>query len=327
MRAIVCSQPDPTLATTRLTTAEVPTPAADEVRVAVHAASLNPVDWKLATGDAPWWEGPHIAGLDGAGVVDAVGSEVHDWQVGDRVVWHADLQRDGVLADYALAPRHVLAAVPEGVGFAEAAALPCAGLTAYQALIRKARIEPGDNVLVQGASGGVGGFGVQIAREFGATVLALTRPEHAERVRALGADHVLDRRDPELPLRVRELTGGYGADAMLEVVNPGDARTSLDLVRYNGHLLCVDPLPDLGEVPSYTYAVSLHEIAVGGAYAAGHRPTQEDFPVMLGHLLDLLAAGRLDPMIERTVGLEEAPAALGALREGTYAGKTVVSVR
>lgn len=326
MRAILCTRPQDDMATTGLAEVPVPEPGPGEVRVRVMAASLNPVDWKLCAGVAPWWSEPHVVGLDAAGVIDGLGEGVTGWAVGDRVVWHGNLRRQGVFADYATTVAHVLTRVPDAVAFAAAAALPCAGLTAWQALVRKIRLAAGQTIVVQGASGGVGGFAVQIAHRIGARVIALARPEKAARVRALGADVVLDHRAPDLPAQVRAANGGLGADAMLEVANPRDARRSLDLLAYNGHLACIDPLPDLSRTPAYTYAASIHEVALGGAYAAGDLRTQRDFAVMGEGLVAMLAAGTLDPMIEHRIGLDQVPDFLSRLRRREFDGKAVVEI-
>jgi NADPH:quinone reductase-like Zn-dependent oxidoreductase len=327
MSAIVSDAVDKTLKSLHLRDVPTPAPLAGQVRVRVHAASLNPVDWKLADGTAPWLNAPQILGLDGAGVIDQLGDSVEGWAVGDRVAWHGNLREQGVFAEYALVPSHVLARVPESVSFQSAAALPCAGMTAYQALVRKAHLQPGQTVLVQGANGAVGGFAVQIAKAAGATVIALARTSQAERVRGLGADYVFERNDPELKEKVQALTGGYGVDVFLELSNPQDARKSLDLIRYNGQLLCIDPMPDLSRVPPYTYAASIHEVALGGAYSSGHRPTQEDFATMLNALLVMVAEGKLNPMVETMITLDQVPGHLAELREGHLPGKTVVKVR
>ncbi|MGF6767585.1 NADPH2:quinone reductase [Paraburkholderia sp. GAS199] len=326
MRAIVCEAVSNALDGVHMRERTVPQPGRKEVRVTIHAASLNPVDWKLACGVAPWMTPPRILGLDGAGVVDAVGEDADHWRVGDRVAWHGNLARDGVFAEYAVAPEHVLARIPDSVDFGAAAALPCAAMTAFQALVRKARVTVGETVLIQGAGGAVGGFAVQIAKSLGARVIALARPALFDRVRTLGADFVFDRHDRALRERIHELTDHYGVDVMLEVANPGDARKSLDLIRYNGQLLCIDPMPNLADVPPYTYAASIHEVALGGAYACGHLPTQRDFPQMLQTLLSMVEQGRLDPMIDRAIALNEVPQALRDLREGASAGKIVVDV-
>ncbi|MGH6861374.1 MAG: zinc-binding dehydrogenase [Phyllobacterium sp.] len=328
MRAIVCSTPDEALLNTRLVEIEKPPPGPGQVRISLRAASLNPVDWKLASGAlSAWYEtGEHLVGVDGAGVIEALGDGVSTVRVGDAVAWHANLNSQGVLADHAVADAHVLSPIPRGVSFEAAAAMPCAGMTAYQALIRKAKLQPGETVLVQGAGGAVGGFAVQIAKYAGAKVIALARPEQDERVRQLGADVVIDRNDPDLKVRIREIATD-GVDIMLEVVNPGDARKSLDLIRYNGQLLCIDPMPDMSQVPGYTYGASIHEIALGGAYGAHHIPTQRDFSKMGEALLGMIAAGALDPLIERVIPLEAAIDALRAMQKTSAGGKIVVSIR
>lgn len=326
MRAVICSKPVDDLSTTTLTEVARPAPEPGEVRVRMRAASLNPVDWKLCAGVAPWWTEPHVVGLDGAGEIDAIGDGVTGWNIGDRVVWHGNLNRQGVFAEYATTVAHVLSRIPDGVSFEAAAALPCAALTAYQALVRKIGLQKGQTIVVQGASGGVGGFAVQIARNLGAHVIALARSDKAARVLELGADEVQDYRSDDLPAQVRAANGGEGADAMLEVVNPGDARRSLDLLRYNGQLASIDPLPDLSQTPAYTYAASLHEVALGGAYGADDLRTQRDFAVMGDHLLKWLAEGKLDPMIELEIALQDVPETLERLRKREFDGKAVVTI-
>ena len=326
MRAILCTKPQDDMSTTGLAELPVPEPGLGEVRVKVSAASLNPVDWKLCSGAAPWWTEPHVVGLDAAGVIDKLGEGVTGWVVGDRVVWHGNLRKQGVFADYATTVAHVMTRLPEEVPFESAAALPCAGLTAYQAVVRKIRLSAGQTIVVQGASGGVGGFAVQIARRLGAKVIALAKPEKAARARDLGADVVLDYRAPDLAAQVRALNGGLGADAMLEVVNPRDARKSLELLAYNSHLACIDPLPDLTRTPAYTYAASIHEVALGGAYGAGDLRTERDFAVMGDRLVGMLAEGALDPMVEHLITLEDVPDFLTRLRRREFDGKAVVKI-
>ena len=113
---------------------------------------------------------------------------------------------------------------------------------------------------------------------------------------------------------------------MLEVVNPGDARKSLAYLHYNGHLVSVDPLPVMTDVPSYTYAASIHEVGLGGAYHAGHVPTQRDFARIGDDLMARLAAGKLYPMVDEIIELEDIPGALDRLRRRAVTGKIVARV-
>lgn len=323
MRAVLCSHPSDDLSTTTLTSMPIPLPAANEVRVRVRAASLNPIDWKLCSGLATRWSAPNIVGLDAAGEIAALGEGVSGWAVGDRVVWHGNLNRHGVFADYAIAPAHVLSRIPEGVSDAAAAALPCAGYTAYQGLVRKARVGASDTVVVQGASGGVGGFGIQIAKARGARVIALAQPRDFALAKRLGADHVLDYRANDLPAQLRALNGRQGADIMLEVARPEDPTRSLDLLRFNGQLVTVAFPPALTLAQAHGYAPSLHQVALGAAYGADHLPTQSDFAAMGDEMLALLAEGKIDPMITETLSLDDVPDALRRLRARAVTGKLV----
>ncbi len=327
MRAIAVTKPDadPTRALA-LIDAPKPKPGPGQVLVRVHAVGLNPVDWKLAEGGHPNWSMPHVLGLDAAGVVEAVGPDVTEWQLGTRVVWHGDLSRSGVFAEWALAEAHALACIPAAVSFEAAAALPCAGMTAYVGLLRKVKLEASQTLLVQGAAGGVGGFAVQLGKALGAKVIAFASAEQADRVRSLGAELVLDRRADDLPGLVRSANDGRGTDVFFEVANPGDARISLALLAYNAHLVSVDPLPVMTSVPNYTYAASIHEVSLGGAYLAGDRKSQKDFPVMLSDLLGRVESGKLDPLIEQRIALTDIPEGLMRLREGKLPGKTIATV-
>ncbi|MDX0632658.1 zinc-binding dehydrogenase [Sinorhizobium medicae] len=327
MKAIVLPGPQAQIDNVTLTDLPTPEPGPGELRIKVIAVSINPVDWKLTFDHKPEWTYPHVLGLDAAGVIDAVGRGVEGWKAGDRAVVHNNLWKPGVFAEYCLAPAHATSRLPGSVNFTDAAAIPCAGYTAYQALFRKARLEAGQTILIQGANGGVGGFATQLAHQAGATVIALARPEHFAAVRGFGADIVFDYRDADLLHKVRaETEGGDGVDVMLEVVNPGDARKSLAFLHYNGHLVSIDPLPVMTEVPSYTYAASIHEVALGGAYHAGHLPTQRDFARIGDDMMARLAAGKLDPMVEEIVALGDIPDALRRLRRRDVTGKIVVRI-
>ena len=135
-----------------------PSPAQGDIRVAIHAVGLNPVDYKIARMGHPDWRFPHILGLDVAGVVDAIGSSVTQWQPGDRVFYHGDLSKPGGFAEFAVTTAHTVAHIPDGMSFVDAASLPCAGLTAYHALHRRLHVRAGQTILVHAGAGGVGGF-------------------------------------------------------------------------------------------------------------------------------------------------------------------------
>ncbi len=179
---------------------EKPAPKADEVLVKVHAASANPADWHLMRAE------PFLArfangllkpkntrlGADVAGSVEAVGSNVTQFKVGDDVFGEMALDTLGCFAEYVCAPEDLVALKPANLTFEQAAAVPLAAFTALQGLRDKGQIRPGQKVLINGASGGVGTFAVQIAKSFGTEVTGVCSTRNVELVRSIGADHVID---------------------------------------------------------------------------------------------------------------------------------------
>jgi NADPH:quinone reductase-like Zn-dependent oxidoreductase len=302
-----------------------PVPAVGEVLVRVEAVGLNPVDYQVASGGHGEWVYPHIPGLDVAGVVHDAGPEpAPRFTEGTRVVWHQDLRRPGGLAEFVTVPASVLAVVPPEVDMAIAASLPCAGMTAYQAVVRRLRAERGQYALVQGAAGGVGGFAVQLLAATGAKVVATaSQPNHAY-VQGLGAAAVLDYRRADLKAALRAATEDRGFDAVVDTVSPESAAQGLLLLRHAGGLAAVAGRPSLDSVPPFGIAPSLHEIALGAAYSHGDAGSRADLAVMLTVLLRLVDEGTLNPLPIETVRLEEAPAALERLARRHVRGKIVV---
>src|SRR3954452_23322696 len=179
---------------------EDPVPGAGQVRVRVAATTFNGVDANIRAG---FMQGPmplalpHIPGLDVAGTVDALGDGVRELNVGDRVVGFLPFAVDGASAEYVLAPAESLAPAPTSIPLADAAALPLVGLTAWQALFEHAELQAGQRILISGAGGAVGGYAVQLAKAAGAYVIATGSPRSSERVKAAGADEVIDHTSTE----------------------------------------------------------------------------------------------------------------------------------
>jgi NADPH:quinone reductase-like Zn-dependent oxidoreductase len=176
---------------------EKPTITDDQVLVKVMANSVNPADWHILRGTpilARFAFGlfkprNKILGADFAGVVEALGANVTDIKIGDRVF--GEMLEGGAFAEYLAAPEHILAAMPKAASFEEMASFPVAGLTALQGLVQHGKIKAGETVLINGASGGVGHFAVQIAKAFGAKVTGVCSSKNADFVKSLGADHVV----------------------------------------------------------------------------------------------------------------------------------------
>jgi NADPH:quinone reductase-like Zn-dependent oxidoreductase len=184
-----------------------PTPAEGQVLVRVAATSFNGVDANIRAGrmQGPMpLELPHTPGLDVAGTVEVLGAGVDGLQVGDRVVGFLPFVEDGAAAEYVVAAAAALAPAPSSIPLADAAAFPLVALTAWQALFEHAELRAGQRILVNGASGAVGGYAVQLAAAVGAHVLATASPETRDRVRAYGADEVLDHTAGDVAASVTE---------------------------------------------------------------------------------------------------------------------------
>jgi len=258
MKRIELSKPA-TLSSLRLVEADPPRPAAHEILVRIRASSLNFHDYLVATGVLET-EAGRVPMSDGAGDVIEVGSEVTEFRMGDRVVgtffpdWadgpptatntarmRGD-QVDGFASEYVALPARHFTRAPSDLSDQEAATLPCAGLTAWRALIVEGGIKPGDTVLVEG-TGGVSIFALQLAKAAGARVIAITsNAEKAARLGALGASHVVNYLEtPDWGKSVRDLTGGLGVDHVVEVVG-GDLRQIMQARKVGGKIYMVGAL-------------------------------------------------------------------------------------
>lgn len=181
----------------QFTSIRPPKITADQVLIKVHAASVNPIDWKLRQGMLKWVmpdKLPGVLGFDAAGEIAEVGygAQQHGWNVGDAVMAFSGNTIGGCYAQYVAVDAKFLAHKPDNISYEEAAGIPLAGTTAWKSLVKLGQLHSGDEVLINGASGGVGIFAVQIAKALGATVTAVCSESNHELVRSLGADHVID---------------------------------------------------------------------------------------------------------------------------------------
>ncbi|ROS73628.1 NADP-dependent oxidoreductase [Cellulomonas sp. PhB143] len=289
---------------------EQPTPKVgpDSVLVRVKAASVNPVDWKVREGylDAIMdVDFPVVPGWDVAGVVEQVGLDTPELQVGDEVFGYVrkDVLHGGTFAEYVSAPVRTLATKPASLSFEEAAAVPLAGLTAYQTIARTG-VREGQTVLVHAAAGGVGSFAVQIAAARGARVIGTASEANHDYVRALGAEPVAY--GDGLAERVRALAP-EGVDVVLDYVGGEALATTKDV------------LADGGTVASITEAAARDEL--GGVYA-WVRPSSGD----LAEVARLIDAGSVRVEVAEVFELADAADAHRASESGHVRGKVVVRV-
>lgn len=302
-----------------------PSPGPGEVRIKVEACGLNPSDYQRAEYGIQEWDWPAVLGLDVVGIVDAVGTDVTTVETGERVAYHGDIRERGGFAEYTIADAIVLARVPDTVSPTQAAALPSAGLTAYQSIVRRLRVGADDTVLITGGAGGVGGFAVQLASLAGARVFATEAGSNADRVRKLGAEVAIDFATENIKERVSELTEGRGVDVVLDTINTASATAHLDLLAFEGRIATTAGRPDMDALPPFSVGPAVHEIALGAAHTTGDPRARASLSTMLTELLALVAAGKIDAMLSRTISIEEVPAALTELAGRKVTGKLVMS--
>ena len=325
MKALVLEKPG-TPGTLKIAEMPLPQPEAGEIRVKVHAVGLNPVDYKVAASGFSTWSYPFILGLDVAGVVDAVGADVTDWEVGDKVYYHGNLSKPGGYAEYTNANALAVAPLPEGISFAEAAAIPCAGFTAYHALHRRLHIQPEQTILIHGGAGGVGGFGVQLASLAGLEVITTCSRSNFDYVQKLGANHLIDYQNEDVVVRVKEITNERGVDAILDTVSSETATKGFEMLAFNGGIACIAGLPDFSKFKPFSIAASIHEIALGGAYLSGDKKAIQDLGKIAREMGKLVSEKKVDPILTEVISLEEIPEALNRLKGRHVRGKIVAEV-
>jgi NADPH:quinone reductase-like Zn-dependent oxidoreductase len=294
-----------------------PTPAADEVLIKLVAVSVNRSDWEALIGHPLY---ARIGGLrpilgsDIAGRVEQVGSNVRRFQPGDEVFGDI-LWRKGGFAEYVCARERALVAKPAGLTFAQAAALPQAGVIALQGIRDKGQVQPGQQVLINGAGGGAGMFAVQLTKQYGAAVTGVDHAGKQEFLRALGADQVLDYTRHDFT-RI-----GQRYDLILDLVALRSAFAYERALRRGGRYYAVG-----GAVPTGLQLLLLGRLlgrATGkqiGVLAV--QPNRSD----LAHLAEQCQAGQLVPHIDRCYPLSRVPDALRYVGEGHVKGKVVITM-
>ncbi|ERS91907.1 zinc-dependent alcohol dehydrogenase family protein [Halomonas sp. PBN3] len=305
-------------------------PGPGEIRVRLHASSLNFHDYAVVAGMIPVDDG-RIPMSDGAGVVEAVGEGVTEFAEGDRVVstffppWLEGPARlgnfattpgdgvDGYAREQVVAKAGAFTRQPAGWSHAESATLTTAGLTAWRALVVDGGLKAGDTVLVLG-TGGVSIFALQFARLMGARVIATSSSNaKLERLRELGAEHVINyREDPEWGRTVKALTGGEGVDQVIEVGGPGTLPQSIEAVRVGGHIALIGVLTGReGEIP--TAKLMAKQASLKGLIVGSRRHQLE--------MIRALEASDLRPVIDREFPLEAIADAFRHQEAGRHFGK------
>jgi NADPH:quinone reductase-like Zn-dependent oxidoreductase len=325
MKAIVYC--DYGLANLKLADIAKPTPTDDQILVKVHAASVNPLDWHFIEGTPMIMRALGVGlrkpkdtrlGVDFAGTVETVGKNVTQFKAGDEVFGG----RDGAFAEY-VCPRadRAVTLKPANISFEQAASINIAGITALQAVRDKGKVQPGQKVLINGASGGVGTFAVQIAKSFGADVTGVCSTRNLDMVRSLGADHVIDYTKEDFT------KSGQHYDAILDNVPNHSLSECRGVLAPEGKYVMIGGggpndnrwIGPFGRLIQ-TMAVSPFVSQKMGMMMAELKKSD------LAILGDMMQSGKVKPVIDRTYKLSELPEAIRYLEEGHARGKVVITV-
>ena len=286
-----------------------PDPATGEVLVRVHAAAVNPVDWKVRAGHLRGFLNyslPLIPGWDLSGVVEATGAGVTDWKQGDAVYARPDLRRNGAYAEYIAVRASELGHKPRSIDHVQASAIPLACLTAWQALFDAGGLKAGQRVLVHAAAGGVGTFAVQLAKWKGAHVVGTASERNHAFLRELGADEVIDYTKTNFEEGVRDV------DVVLDTMAGQTRDRSWKVLKKDGILVSIlgQPSPD---------DAAQHGVRAAGVFV---EPNQ----AQLGEIAKLVDSGKLRPIIETVLPLAQAARAHEMNQTLHTRGKIVLQV-
>ncbi len=292
-----------------------PAPGPGQVLVEVHASSVNPIDWKIPGGQMAGRYGsafPMTLGFDASGVVVEVGADVTDFAPGDVVFARSDVGAGGCYAEYAVLNTRTVARKPNELSHAEVAAMPLAALTALNGLRDPGHLKAGQRVLIIGASGGVGTYAVQIARNMGAHVTAVCSTANLAFARELGAEHVIDYTHEPV------LVAGANYDVIYDTVGAHNLTVARPALRDNGVYLTLVPVPGIEFfMPGQT------QRKAGGGYFLVWAPTAADLEILAGWARE----GRLMSVIDSEFHLDDISAAHARSKTLRARGKIVIRVK
>lgn len=288
-----------------------PKPAAGQVLVEIHAAGVNPFDWKVREGYMKQWVPltlPATLGGDMSGVITELGEGVSGFTVGQEVFGSANsVSGDGSFAEFAPVPVETIATKPQKLDFTQAAALPLAAASAYLAVVETLHVQSGQKVLIHGGAGGIGGFAIQIAKHLGAYVAATAKAADVPYVQECGADEVIDYQTEQFDQKLSDF------DAVFDTVGGETYTRSFSVLKAGGHIASM--VEKTNEELAQKHGVTAHYIS---SEATAER---------LAHIADLLEQNALMVHVDKVFPLDQAAEALEYVKTGQHKGKVVIAVK
>ncbi|WP_406903894.1 NADP-dependent oxidoreductase [Bacillus cereus] len=316
--------------------AEVPTPEINEYEVLaeIHAASINPIDFKIRDGKVKMllkYEMPLILGNDFSGVITKVGSKVTRFKVGDEIYARPRKNKIGTFAEYIAIHEDDIALKPKNLSFEEAASIPLVGLTSYQALHDIMQLQKGQKILIHAGSGGVGTFAIQLAKIMGATVTTTASEAGANLVTSLGADEIINYKTEKF----EDILKNY--DAVFDTIGGATLEKSFNIIKSGGNIVSVSGMPNARfgkEFGSGFFKTLLFSLASKKLTALEKKHNaQYSFLFMkpsgdqLRTIANYIEAGKIKPVIDRVFPFEDAQKAMEYSESGRAKGKIIVKIK
>ena len=286
-----------------------PIPEADEVLIKVFATGVNPIDWKIREGHSKGrfpTKLPLIPGWDVSGEIEEVGSDIKNFRKGDEVYSRPDPTKNGTYAEYVVVKANLVNLKPKSIDHDKAAAVPLAGLTAWQGLFDHGQLQTGQKVLIHAASGGVGTFAVQFAKWKGAYVIGTASGKNIDFVKQLGADEVIDYKKEKFEDKLKDV------DLVIDLIGGDTQKRSLQVLKNGGRLITTVQ-------PENQEEAKLKNIHIEGFMA-------QSYPEELEQIAQLIDSGKVMPVIAKVMPLEQAAEAQKLSQEGHIKGKIVLKV-
>jgi len=287
----------------------VPQPAADEVLIKVHATSVNPVDWKIREGlrkEKFPSKLPLTLGWDVSGTIEEIGNKVSGFRKGDEVYGRPDPTKNGAYAEYIVVKSNIIGFKPSSIGHTEAAAVPLAGLTAWQGLFDHGLLKSGQKVLIHAAAGGVGTYAVQFAKWKGAHVIGTASSANIDFLKRLGADEVIDYKMEDFESILSDV------DLVLDTIGGDTQLKSLNILKEGGRVITT-------LMPEFTAEAKAKKLHLTGFMA-------QSIPAQLAEIAALIDSGKVKPIIEKVLPFTSARQAQTESEQGHTRGKIVLQV-
>jgi NADPH:quinone reductase-like Zn-dependent oxidoreductase len=287
----------------------IPQPAADEVLIKVYASAVNPVDQKIVAGEAQEkfpTKFPLTIGWDVSGVIEQAGNQVRNFSIGDEVYGRPFPTTNGAFAEYLVIKADQIALKPRSIDHINAAAVPLAGLTAWQGLFKFGKLEKGQRVLIHAASGGVGSFAIQFAKWKGAYVIGTGSGENLNFIKQLGADEAINYKEENFEEKVSDI------DLVFDLVGKDTQQRSLQVIKAGGRLITTI-------LPQFKEEAKEKHIQLEGF-------TAQSYPEDLKQIADLIDQGMVSPVVSSVLNLEDAGKAEMLSAKGSTRGKIVIKV-